>query len=156
MPTAHFTAMVVVNAWQPIQPPHHRSCPAFRPIPSAQCRPTLSLPLPCTPRFVQLLLTSLSPDVSNMSNVRCMPATEKFPWCISSIVRLYLDEKLLYKNCDITELLPTFSPPITTILWRKFDDDAVGVSSESGLLMTLQKYKKKRQGWAGAHTLKLK
>lgn len=61
---------------------------------------------------------SYAPDVSRMSSVRWTPSTLKSPWCISSTVRLYFDENVLYRNCVIMEDLPTFAAPITTILWR--------------------------------------
>lgn len=59
---------------------------------------------------------SYDPDVSKISNVRWTPVTLNSAWCISSMVRLYFSEKVLYKNWDINDVLPTLAAPITTIL----------------------------------------
>lgn len=58
-----------------------------------------------------------------MSSVKWTPPIENAPWCISSTVRLYFGENLLYKNCVISDVFPTLADPITTILCRTADDE---------------------------------
>lgn len=59
---------------------------------------------------------SYDPDVSRISSVNRTPETLKSPWCISSIVRLYLVENVPYRNWVMSDDLPTFAAPSTTIL----------------------------------------
>lgn len=75
---------------------------------------------------------SYAPEVSNMSKSIFTPSTVNWPWCISSTVRLYLDENFRYRNCVISDDFPTRAAPITTILCRVTsagsEDDVGGCS----------------------------
>jgi len=75
---------------------------------------------------------SYAPEVSSMSRSIFTPSTVNWPWCISSTVRLYLGENFRYRNCVISDDLPTRAAPITTILCRVTsagsDDDDGGCS----------------------------